>query len=180
MQTPEAFVVGHSTVSSAGRVARSQAMLKRTFFSLALFLGIVVVLQFVSDQGWTARSILVSLIPGLVIWAAFLVWRLVSLRSARADLARVGSGEAFRIDHAGIHLADSGQVVGWGQISELKAEGSLRGAGPLLVLDHAGGRYQVPLSFLDTLPGTIDSALRAYSGGRRGLNLSNLDSLNAF
>lgn len=180
MQTPEGFIVGHSTVSSASRVARSQGALRRTFLSLLVFLGIVAVLQLVSADGWTMRSVLVSLVPGLVIWAAFLAWRLVSLRSARADLARVGTGEAFRIDHQGIRLADTGEVIGWGDIREFKVDGSARGAGPLLVLEHTRGRHVVPLTFLDTLPGTMDSALRAYSGGRRGLNLANLDQVNAF
>jgi hypothetical protein len=75
------------------------------------------------------------------------------------------------------HPRDSAlDLVGWGDVSEFAVLGSSIGAGPVVrLIDAAGNRWEVPVSWLDSLPGTIDSAARAWSGGRTGLDVSGLD-----
>ncbi len=176
MQTSEAFVVGYSPVATAGRVARARSRLKGNFISLGLLVAVGVVLWFTSNQPDRVRYIATTMSIGAVIWVGYLVWRLLSLRAARKDLARVPSGEALRFDHQGIRTADPALTIAWPQVVEVRAAGRTTGAGPDLQIEYAGGSYAVPLSFLDAMPGSIDSAMRAYSGGRRGLNLSALDN----
>jgi hypothetical protein len=49
-------------------------------------------------------------------------------------------------------------------------------SGPLLrAVATDGGRVDIPLEQLPVLPATLDSTVRAYSGGRHGLDLSALD-----
>lgn len=176
MQTSEAFIVGYSPVATAGRVARARGKLKGTFISLGLLAALGVVLYFTTGQADRLSYILTTMTTGVVIWVGYLIWRLISLSRARRDLARVPSGEALRINHAGITTIEPAQTIAWPQIVEVRAAGRSVGAGPELVIEHAGGNYAVPLSFLDAMPGSIDSAMRAYSGGRRGLNLAALDN----
>lgn len=177
MQTPEAFVVGHNPVASATRVAKAQSQLKWSLLMIFPYLGLGAVYYWLGSGPGRTRTVVASLIVSFVIWLGFVIWRVLNLRSARTDLSRVNSGEAFRINHHGITLADGGEQIGWNDIAELKAIGRASGAGPELFIGHRGGSYKVPLSFLDAMPGSIDSALRAYSGGRRGLDLGELDSV---
>lgn len=177
MQTPEAFVVGFNPVASATRVAKAQSQVKWSMWMLVPYLGLGVVYYWLGSGPGRMKTVVTALVVSFVIWAAFLVWRIVNLRLARAALAKVGSGEAFRIAHAGLVIAESGEQIAWGDIAEVKAVGRPAGAGPELLVRHRGGEYRVPLSFLDAMPGSIDSALRAYSGGRRGLDLNELDSV---
>ena len=177
MQTPEAFVVGFNPVASATRVAKAQSQVKWSLWMLVPYVGFGAVYWWLGSGPGRVRTVIISLVVSFVIWLAFLIWRLVNLRLARAALARVGAGEAFRISHSGITIAESGEQIAWGDLAEVKAIGRPAGAGPELLMKHRGGAYQVPLSFLDAMPGSIDSALRAYSGGRRGLDLNELDSV---
>lgn len=179
MQTSEALVVGYNPVHTAGRMARAQTRLRRSLVTVGFIVVLNIVLWFVYGQDQGARVFLLGAIPSAIIVIGLIVWRLIVLRSAREALADVGSGEAFRIDHGGITViqGDKRQPISWDTIREVKAEGSSTGSGPNFVVEHSQGRYAVPLSFLDALPGTIDGAMRAYSGGRRGLDLSQLDSI---
>lgn len=174
MQSPEAFVVGYNPVPTAGRVARARSQVKWNAWSLVFLVALVLGYHYLlPGGGW--RQTLISFGVGFAIWLGFFIWRVVALRRARQALERIGTGEAFRIDHSGIHAAE--QTMAWPQITDVKAVARATGDGPDFVVEHTGGRYAVPLSFLDAMPGSIDSALRAYSGGRRGMDLAGLDSL---
>ncbi|MBO0812963.1 MAG: hypothetical protein J2P23_13085, partial [Microlunatus sp.] len=49
-------------------------------------------------------------------------------------------------------------------------------AGPMLrAVSTDGSHLEVPMEQLKVLPATLDSTVRAYSGGRHGLDLSALD-----
>ncbi|MGA4668992.1 hypothetical protein ACPCG0_04200 [Propionibacteriaceae bacterium Y1923] len=179
MQTPEAFVVGYSPVRAAGRVAKAESMRRRAWLSTAIYAVIVGVLWYWLRYTASTWQILLGFIPTALIVIAFLVWRYVELHSARKSLGTVPAGEALRIDHTGIHVDATGsaQTFEWSGLQEISVTGRRLGAGPDLGLTSTNGSWKVPVSFLDTLPGTIDSAIRAYSGGRRSLDLSGMDSI---
>lgn len=183
MQTPEAFLVGYSPVRAAGRVAKAESLVRRGLWSVGIYAVLTVVLWFVFRTQLSIGQFLLGGIPAAVIVLGFLVWRYLELRSARRSLGRVPAGEAMRIDHQGVHVDEGTQGQGaeklfdWAGLSDLRVAGSKLGAGPDLTVEHRDGEWKVPVSYLDTLPGTIDSAIRAYSGGRRGLDLSGLDSI---
>lgn len=75
------------------------------------------------------------------------------------------------------HPADPAlDLVRWSEVAEFSVLGSSLGAGPVVrLVDSEGHRWEVPVSWLDALPGTIDSAARAWSGGRTGLDVTGLD-----
>lgn len=179
MQTPEAFIVGYSPVRAAGRVAKAQSLRKRAWLSVAIYAAISVALWFWLRDQLSTPQILLGFIPTALIVLGFLVWRYVELRAARQSLGSVPAGEAVKIDHHGIHVGGSGtpQQFDWVSLQEIGVSGRRLGAGPNLTLTSAQTTWTVPVSFLDTLPGTIDSAIRAYSGGRRSLDLSGMDSI---
>lgn len=179
MQTPEAFIVGYSPVRAAGRVAKAQSLRKRAWLSVAIYAAISVALWFWLRDQLSTPQILLGFIPTAVIVLGFLVWRFIELRSARQSLGSVPAGEALKIDHQGIRVDGSGnpQQFDWAALQEISVSGRRLGAGPALSLISAQSTWKVPVSFLDTLPGTIDSAIRAYSGGRRTLDLSDMDSI---
>lgn len=186
MQTPEAFIVGYTPVRAAGRVARGESLMRRALWSVLIYVAITVGLWFWLRDQLTLTQVLLGGIPSAVIVLGFVVWRWVELRSARRSLASVPAGEALRIDHRGLAVragsnggegADQPKFFDWTGLSALRAAGSRVGTGPNLLVEHAQGAWSVPLSYLDTLPGTIDSAVRAYSGGLRGLDLSGLDTI---
>ena len=65
--------------------------------------------------------------------------------------------------------------VPWEQVAAVVGRGRSLGRGPSLVVTrHDGPAWSVPLSFLDAQAGTIDNAIRVFSGGRKGLDISGL------
>lgn len=67
--------------------------------------------------------------------------------------------------------------MSWDDLDRFAVQGTGLGEGPALVVtDRAGHRWQVPVSWLDERPGAIDSAALAWSGGRRRLDVTGLDS----
>ena len=179
MQTPDAFVIGYSPVRAAGRVAKAESWVRRAVWSVVIYIVISVALYIWLRNDLSTWQVLLGFIPSAAIVAGFVIWRYTELRSARKSLARVPAGEALRIDHEGIRVDGSGspQQFGWPGLSDISVAGRKLGAGPDLHVRGEQSDWKVPVSYLDTLPGTIDSAIRAYSGGRRGLDLSGMDSI---
>lgn len=155
--------------------------MRRAGLSVVIYLAITIGLWLWLRDQLSLGQILLGAIPSALLVTGFVIWRYLELRSARRSLAQVPAGEALRIDHRGVHASNGGgdqaTTYDWAGLGALRAAGKKVGAGPQLIVEHAQGQWQVPLSYLDTLPGTIDSAVRAYSGGRRGLDLSGMDSI---
>lgn len=172
------FVASYSPVPMATKVAKRRSLYRRTLRS-AIFSLIISAAFYLwqrdSFQGgtlvWFAAVWLV--VAGVLAVMYFFLWQ------ARRALGRVGHGQAFRISAQGMELgaAETGRRVPWSEIDGLSAQ-SRAGHGPhLVVAMRDATTWSVPLDFLDALPGTIDSALRAFSGGRHGLDLSRLDAI---
>lgn len=170
------LVVSFNAVPTARRLAQAKQSLIFRLISAVVSLGIVLAIYYFAAQGWSP-----AMIWGLfAVWGAVtLVWlvlSLVALFTARRDLHRIGTGAAVTLSPSGIRVLD--RSFAWDEVAALKATGSSVGAGPKLVVEpYSGEPASVPLSFLDTLPGTLDSAARAYSLGRHGLDLSGLDAM---
>lgn len=178
----DAFVVAWNPVPTASRVATASRSLRMSLVSSLLFPVVILVVWLATGR---SNQILVTLaLVSLAISAVFAIARIVRLAAARRALARVPRGDAMRIDREGITVTSLEESPGaaptflpWLQVTGVRAAGKSTGVGPDLVVSYPGGQWRAPLSFLDALPGTIDSALRAYSGARVGLDLSGLDAL---
>jgi len=138
------------------------------------------------DMAWRAvQGALPSWsLPALaVIWAVPTLVRIVatvvSLKRAKQDLASLGRGVGLYIDGSGVEFVHPEQVrARWAEITALKISGRRWGAGPRLRLEVSGREVaSIPISFLDAMPGAIDSAARARSMGRIGVDASDMDRL---
>ena len=106
----------------------------------------------------------------LVLLGARMVW----FRRVTAASAAVGEGLAFVVSPAGIEC-EKGRA-GWGDITHIAVANGTWGHGYLLRIKRGDEQaFEFPLGGIDILPGTLDSAMRAYSAGRHGVDLSALD-----
>ena len=171
------FRVAYNPVPSAARVAALSARVRRALIQAVVSLALwVVIFWWQRDRSAAiAWSVLVvgALVSAAVVAATVGVWLL-----ARRDLSSVGSGDAIVIDRGGITGLRPGTPavqVPWEQVAAVVGRGRSLGRGPSLVVTrHDGPEWSVPLSFLDAQAGTIDNAIRVFSGGRKGLDISGL------
>ncbi|QLQ15119.1 MAG: hypothetical protein HZY73_04740 [Micropruina sp.] len=167
------FVVSYAPEPAMQAVARRKAELRQRVFSLVISILIgVAIWYFYRDQlgTWGPWVIALSSATGL-IWLAI---SLVGLSIARGELKRVGEGPAVAVTREGLWVA--AQWLSWPQVGGLKAEPRSLGRSPELVFESREGQSaRVPMDYLDALPATLDSAIRALSGGRSWIDLSRLD-----
>jgi hypothetical protein len=91
------------------------------------------------------------------------------------------TGPAFRIDAAGVALADPDTPgpdrATWNEIGIGTRSHALTPGAELVVRRSGYKPWSVPFLYLDVLPGTIDSAIRSATLGARTLNLRRLDRI---
>jgi F0F1-type ATP synthase assembly protein I len=113
---------------------------------------------------------LVLAIP-LILFLVFLL----GYRQSKRELATMGTGTAVRVGVPGIQVA--GVFAGWSEVASLGAVPAGIGRAPLLRLATTDGRQAtVPFDQIATYPATLDSTVRALSGGRHGVDLAALDN----
>ena len=169
------LVVGYNPLPAAERVAHYQGLVR----SRLIWLGIGVVLLlgmwfWLRDQLDTASTIWLFVL-GLGFSGVWLVIAIILYVAARRALDRINAaqGYAIRVDPQGIEVA--GKTVAWPDVASIATVRRGLGGQPRLTLrDTAGVTASVPITFLDTLPGTLDSAIRAYSRGSQWIDTSKL------
>jgi hypothetical protein len=113
---------------------------------------------------------LVLAIP-LILFLVFLL----GYRQSKRELATMGTGTAVRVGVPGIQVA--GVFAGWSEVASLGAIPAGIGRAPLLRLATTDGRQAtVPFDQITAYPATLDSTVRALSGGRHGVDLAALDN----
>jgi len=120
------------------------------------------------------------LLAGLVVTGVLLIGGVTKVAEARILVSRVPVGNAIRVDALGIVYDDlrGPQRVEWAAAPVIA--GRQRGVlpGPELVIGLPGQpAWSVPFMYLDVMPGTIDSAVRAATMNARTLNLAPLDKV---
>ncbi|WP_152365625.1 hypothetical protein [Microlunatus speluncae] len=171
----EALAVPYDTQAADERVARRRQQLRMRLISLGITVVVMIVFYL-----WQGRSMSGGLfIAGYVLvfavalgWLAF-CW--IGLRIARQERAEVGQGTALRIDRVGVELA--GTFAAWPQIVGLAAvKGGFLRAERLQLNRTDGEPVSVAFEAMPVRPATIDQTARAYSAGRHGVDLSELES----
>ena len=167
------LLIGYTPARAAQRVAAARRMIRQRI----IWLGIAVVMCVVIVAWqWTVMStgqkvtVFVAGIGYSLIWLAI---AFVGWAKARTVLDGIGQGVAVSIGQRGIFIV--GTPVEWADVAKVAAgrPGRFR-AEALSVTTATGGTLSVPLESLDTMPGTIDSAVRAFSGGVHSLDLGSL------
>ena len=190
MTPAERLAVALTPAPTAARIAPQRSVLRLQVI-FALVFGAVLLLVWLGpvflpeDARQAVQGALPSWsLPALaVIWAVPTLVRIVatvvSLKRAKQDLASLGQGAALYIDGTGVEFVHPEQVrARWAEITALKISGRTWGAGPRLRLEVSGREVaSIPVSFLDAMPGAIDSAARARSMGRIGVDASDMDRL---
>ncbi len=171
----EALAVPYDAQAADQRVARRKQQLRMRLISLGITVVIMIGFYLWRGQemggGWFIGAyVLVFLIA--FGWLAF-YW--IGLRIARRERAEVGQGTALRIDRTGVELA--GTFVTWPQVAGLAVvKGGFLRAERLQLTPTGGEPVSVALEAMAVRPATIDQTARAYSAGRHGVDLSELDS----
>jgi len=128
--------------------------------------------------GWTGDLgmwLLLALVTITLVTLATSTLQVVALTVFAATL--VGR-PALRVDPLGLVIDDAAGPtrVHWPDVVQLGAKAHTPLPGPELWIKRVGGPdWFLPLGFLDAMPGTIDSAVRAHTANRRTLDLARLN-----
>ena len=176
--TPTGMLVSHSPVAMAKRAGGLRAKLLPSWVSLVLSVAISVGLYLWQRPALTDLFTWLLVLP-VVISTVRVVTNIVMLRRARIATSRIPLGPAFKIEPEGMVLATcpGGERVAWERITAVHGVDKFFSPGPRFEVLWDGGRFEVPIIELDAAPSTIDSAMRAYSRGRFGLDLSGVKAL---
>lgn len=137
--------------------------------SLAIFAGAFVAFPDLMREWW-----LWFLVPTLVIESVVLSVSAFLAVRARRDAGQAGEGLALGINRDGLLVA--GAWFPWPEIGSLEVKPASWGTSPrLTVTGRSAARAEVLLDYIDVRPASIDSAIRALSGGRAWVDLSRLD-----
>lgn len=155
------------------RVRRRRRGMWGRVISLGITATILTLLYFFGGDQRQGSGYLTVYAVVLGISVAWLVGYLVAWLRARRALGRVGRGTALRVGRPGIQVART--FTPWPEVTAL-ATVRRRGRGPAFELRRSSGPpVAVPLDQVEVHPATLDSTVRAYSGGRHGVDLSALD-----
>lgn len=175
----DAFVVSHDLQATRERASQAArrigATVLRALLSAALFTGFYLWARHQHMGGFSLVLLLVGWLPTLGIIA----WNLVQYLHARSQLRRIGEGPALVISRTGIEGFTPGSTaterMPWAAIGQVAGvHRALLPGGELVVTRTDGRRWSVPFGVLDQSISAIDNAVRVYSAGRRGLDVSNL------
>lgn len=174
-QRIEELALPYDPTQVQARVLRRRRGMRSRLISLIItvvFLLVVTVWKRDQLKGGGYLTLFAVLLGVSAAW--FLVY-LVSYLRGRRELTRMGSGLALRIDRTGVEVA--GTYVPWPAVRSLAAAPGGLGRSPLLRVDQVDGpSLTVPLDQIAARPATLDTTARAYSAGRHGVDLSQLDS----
>lgn len=158
----------------AEKVARARTKLFWRLGSMVVVAGIGLVLrfafvdQFASYAPWFIGSVLVI---GLMMGSVDIVRYL----AARRDAKRVPPGLALGANRKGMLVGPD--WFGWSEVGALTVRpGRWGGSSRLAVTGRDQRNQEVLLDYTGVLPGTLDSAVIALSGGRARVDLSRLDA----
>jgi hypothetical protein len=157
------------------KVARRRARVRSRIISLVITAAILVAVYLWQRDQLQGNGFLV--VYGVVLGIP-VVWLIVVSAmyvQARGALRRLAPGVAIRVGPPGIEVARLGAP--WPQVASVAAVKPGPGKGPVLRLRLVDGRQAaVPFEQITVFPATLDSAVRAFSASRHGVDLSALDN----
>jgi hypothetical protein len=157
------------------KVARRKALVRSRIISLVITAVVLVLIYLWQRDQLQGTGFLVVYGVVLGIPVVWLIVVLIMYARARAALRALASGIAIRVGPPGIEVAGLGAP--WSQVASVAAAQPGVGKGPVLRLRLADGRQAaVPFEQITVFPATVDSAVRAFSASRHGVDLSALDN----
>jgi hypothetical protein len=167
------LVVPFDASRLADRARRRKRGLWGRVVSLVITAGVLALLYFFGGEERQGSGYLTVYGVVLGISVAWLLGYLVAWLRARRALQRVGRGTAVRVGRPGIQVART--FTPWAEVTGL-AMVRRRGRGAAFEVRRSSGPpVSVPLEQVEVHPATLDSTVRAYSGGRHGVDLAALE-----
>ncbi len=158
---------------AAGQVVRARNALLWRLGSTAFSLALVGVAWWAWPEqfgDWAPWILGVSGVSGLVT-AGFSA---VQLLRARRDAGLAGDGLAIGLNRDGMLVGQ--RWLPWPEVGSVVVRpGTLGGSALLVATGRDSSASRVPLDYTDTMPATLDTAVRVLSSGRAWLDLSRLD-----
>ncbi len=172
-QPTNELAVRYDPIPAAARVAKAHGWVRSRALSLVMTIIILTLGYLYFPGGRSPGSfVIMAIVLGLSI--AWLAGAIISERMSKQYLRSLGEGIAFRANRSCVEV--KGSFVPWQEVVSLGTGKGRIGEGPNLVVQRTSGDdLRVPFSQLDSLPAGIDGAVRAYSAGRFGVDLSGLD-----
>ena len=167
--------VSYDPSQLVAKTERRRRRLRSRLISLGITVAVLVAIYLWRrhEQEEVGYIAVYAVVLGLSL--AWLAVTLIAYLRAKRDLATIGNGVALRIGPPGIELANL--YVPWPEVASVATvKGGLDRAPALELTSTAGARARVPLDQISVFPATLDSATRAFSGGRHGVDLSALDN----
>jgi len=170
---PEQLIIGFNPMAAANKVAYLGSQIR----SRLIWLGVSIVLCIVIWR-WQAEVVSGEVIGwlfgiGIAYSLIYLLIGIFNWQRAKSALAAISPGVAATVDRQGIWMQGTGMA--WPQIAKVAITPGRFGGSPNLVVRRVDGpAVDISLALLDALPGTIDTAVRAYSGGAQSLDTSKL------
>ena len=171
----EELALPYDPTAAEQRLKRRRRRFVSRVISLVITVAIMIVIYVWRREQFTYAALWVIYGIALAVSLAFLTFALLAWLQARKILATLGQGLALRIGRPGVEIA--GAYVPWAELGSVAVTKGKLGHGPQLTVTREDGySLSVPLDQLDVYPATLDSTVRAYSGGRFGVDLTALDN----
>ena len=156
-----------------GRVKRARSLLVSRVVSTLVSAGLVGAAWAIwPDQfgSWAPWMIGISVATGLVTATVSLIQYL----RVRSDARIAQPGLAIGLNRQGMLVGQ--RWFPWPEVGSVVLKPGVLGASSALVTtDRARGTGLVPLDYTDTMPATLDAAVRVLSSGRAWVDLSRMD-----
>lgn len=160
------------------RLVSRGAHFRKRIFAALISLGIWMLFFAISlAQGGAApgSAFFVVFMVGLAVALGRLTWAGVEAIRASREARRIIPGWVLEINPGGLVLASrpEGEAIAWERVRSVHVRSAIRVPGPRLVVEwDEDSSWRVPLVEVDFRPQDLDSALRAFSRGRFGLDLT--------
>ncbi len=156
-----------------GQVRRARSLLVWRIGSTLVSAALIgAAWYFLPEQfgSWGPWMLGVSVATGVVTT----VWSLIQFLRVRADARIAQPGLAIGLNRQGMLIGE--RWFPWPEVgSVIVKPGALGSSTSLVTTDRAKGTGVVPLDYTDTMPATLDAAVRVLSAGRAWVDLSRMD-----
>ncbi|MDR2930215.1 MAG: hypothetical protein LBV06_04855 [Propionibacteriaceae bacterium] len=170
---PEQLVVGFNPMSAANKVAYFVRQIRSRLVWLIIAAVICVWIWLWQRQTMSAQNVGFLFGVGMAYSLVWLVIAVVNWRRAKKTLASITPDVAMAVSRWGLWI--QGASVPWSDVSRVAiAPGRFGGSPTLTVARVSGPVSSISLAVLDMMPGSIDAAIRAYSGGQQWIDTSKL------
>ena len=157
----------------ANRVRRARGLLISRAISAVFSVGIVAACWAIwPDQfgSWAPWMIGLSAATGLATTG----YSLIEFLRVRADARIAQPGLAIGLNRQGMLIGQ--RWFPWPEVGSVVLKPGVLGASTSLVTtDRSRGTGLVPIDYTDTMPATLDAAVRVLSSGRAWVDLSRMD-----